>query len=63
MREKKLQLAVRQATRENNFYLDNVNKGKMIKEMEERKKGKRKATDVCADVRVHGFKMAFLVTL
>ena len=46
MRDKKLQLAVRQSTRENNYYLENVGKSRMIQEMEERKKSKRKAGEV-----------------
>lgn len=43
VREKKLQLAVRQATRENNFYLENVDKSRMIRDIEARKKAKRPA--------------------
>jgi hypothetical protein len=43
VREKRLQLAMRQATRENNYYLENVDKSRMIKDMEARKKAKRPA--------------------
>ncbi|KNC83832.1 hypothetical protein SARC_03939 [Sphaeroforma arctica JP610] len=37
VREKRLELEMRQATKANNFYMDNVAKARMFKDMDERK--------------------------